>query len=205
MNIWSNVLVPVASMIITVFATVYTVRRRVENENKEKHKPYLTLNDIETVDSVDEYKYYLTVDEKRDNKKTQENEYIPVILLLSNIGYGVASNIKFYNLATGKVIEGNQSLSTEKNQKLYITFDIAINAEKKVQMKILNSNKENSILCIYQDLNGHKYNFIININTKTNKTYDFYTFQRTSKSYKKCIDKYKTQYKEILKDYKKTV
>ena len=36
MNLWTNILVPVASMLITVFATLYTVSKRVENENKEK-------------------------------------------------------------------------------------------------------------------------------------------------------------------------
>ena len=55
MTFWSNVLIPVTSMMITVFATLYTVSQRVKNENREKHKPYLTLNNIEQQEKLDEY------------------------------------------------------------------------------------------------------------------------------------------------------
>ena len=149
MNFYSNVLIPVTSMMITVFATIYTVSERVKNENREKHKPYLTLKDIENLDNLDEYKYYLTVlgrnyrkshqEIKEDNEtKSKQKEYIEVRLLLDNIGYGVASNIKFYDLLTGKQIKGSQTPSKEKNQKLFTTFDIANSKEKQVQVKVYN-------------------------------------------------------------------
>lgn len=223
MIIWSNILIPVTSMIITVFATLYTVSERVKNENKEKHKPYITLNDIEPLDDIDEYKYYLTlfgknyvnkienqIDDK--TKKDKEKEYLSVTLLLNNIGYGVASNIKFYNLLTGKEIKGTQTPSKDKNQKLFTTFDIGINKEKQVQVKIYSEIETNNqiqspdqcrILCIYQDLNGNTYDFIISINIKSNKSYDFFTYQRTSHSYTKWISETKKQYKQIIKEYKK--
>ena len=129
MILWSNILIPVTSMIITVFATLYTVSERVKNENREKHKPYLTLKNIEQLDTIDEYKYYLTVLGKNYRKKhkeiqieelqkDKENNCIEVRILLDNIGYGVASNIKFYDLITGEQIKGTQTPSKEKNQKL---------------------------------------------------------------------------------------
>ncbi len=219
MTFWSNVLIPVTSMMITVFATLYTVSQRVKNENREKHKPYLTLNNIEQQEKLDEYKYYLTLTgrnyiEKQniDKEKTQENKYISVTLLLDNIGYGVASNIKFYNLLTGKEIRGTQTPSKDKNQKLFTTFDIASNQEKKVQAKIINTKKATDeieitdhcrMLCVYQDLNGNIYNLIISINIKSNDSYDFFTYQRTSHSYQKWIKENKTQYKKIMRQYKK--
>jgi len=220
MILWSNILVPAASMIITVFATIYTVSERVKNENREKHKPYLTLKDIEPKENIDEYKYYLTLfgknynktDDNFENKKPEkikENEYLSVRLLLDNIGYGVASNIKFYNLLTGEEIKGTQTPSKDKNQKLFTTFDIASNIEKQVQVKIYNKIlKEEKpdhcrILCVYQDLNGNTYDFIISINIKSNKAYDFFTYQRTSHSYARWINENKKNYKKIRKDYKK--
>ena len=115
MILWSNILVPVASMMITVFATIYTVSKRVKNENREKHKPYLTLNTIETLKEIDEYKYYLTItvqnktlEKKETESESIENNYQKVMILIDNIGYGVASNIKFYNLKTSKQVEGTQ-------------------------------------------------------------------------------------------------
>lgn len=219
MILWSNILVPAASMIITVFATLYTVSQRVKNENKEKHKPYLTLNDIEPLEEINEYKYYLTISGrnykksiKTKNEKVKENEPLKVKLLIDNIGYGVASNIKFYDLLTGEKIDGTQTPSKDKNQKLLTTFDIAKDSTKQVQVKILNKiNKEEEIeipdhirvLCIYQDLNGNTYDFIISINIKSNKAYDFFTYQRTSHSYKKWITENKKEYKKIKRQYQK--
>ena len=220
MIFWSNVLIPVTSMIITVFATLYTVTERVKNENKEKHKPYLALNDIDKLDSIDEYKYYLTVlgkNYKVEHKnwsidevnKIEEKDYIMVRFLLDNIGYGVASNIKFYDLLTGEQIKGTQTPSKDKIQKLVTTFDIASNKQKQVQAKILNKiGKEEpqdhcKILCIYQDLNGNTYDFILRLNIKSNDSYDFSTYQRTSHSYAKCISQYKKNYERIIKEYKK--
>lgn len=194
-------------MIITVFATIYTVSKRVENENKEKHKPYLTLESIEPLEKLDEYKYYLTITGKNENNKN----YLTVYLKLANIGYGVASNIKFYNLLTGEQIKGSQSPSNSLNQKLFTTFDIANNQKKQVQAKIIGKplteenieqNDHCRILCIYQDLNGNCYDFIISINLKTNKSYDFFAYQRTSHSYNKWIKENKKQYQIIKNDYR---
>ena len=223
MILWSNILIPVTSMMITVFATLYTVSERVKNENREKHKPYLTLKDIENLDTLDEYKYYLTVLGRNFREKHQEytleqiseakkKEYIEVRLLLDNIGYGVASNIKFYDLLTGEQIKGTQTPSKDKNQKLFTTFDIASSKEKQVQVKIFNKIEkyeeiENPdhcrILCVYQDLNGNPYDFIISINIKSNNSYDFFTYQRTSHSYAKWINENKKNYKKIIREYKK--
>lgn len=219
MIFWSNILIPVTSMMITVFATLYTVSERVKNENREKHKPYLTLKDIEQLDTIDEYKYYLTVLGRNYRKKHQEpqieeiqndkkNNHIEVRILLDNIGYGVASNIKFYDLITGEQIKGTQTPSKEKNQKLFTTFDIASSKEKQIQVKIFNKIEKEEpdycrILCVYQDLNGNPYDFIININIKSNNAYDFFTYQRTSHSYAKWIEEYKKSYKKITKEYKK--
>ena len=223
MTFWSNILIPITSMMITVFATIYTVSERVKNENKEKHKPYISLKDIENLDSLDEFKYYLTVfgrnynknaatDQSEKDLKSDEKEYIKVRFLLDNIGYGVASNIKFYDLLTGEQIKGSQTPSKDKNQKLFTTFDIATSKEKQVQVKMYNKIEKNNekekpdhcrILCVYQDLNGNTYDFIISINIKSNSAYDFFTYQRTSHSYAQCIIENKKNYSKIIKEYKK--
>ena len=223
MIFWSNVLIPITSMMITVFATLYTVSERIKNENKEKHKPYLTLKDIENLDTLDEYKYYLTILGKNYRKnhqdwtmenlsETKKKEYMTVRLLLDNIGYGVASNIKLYDLLTGEQIKGTQTPTKEKNQKLFTTFDIASSKQKQIQAKLFNKLEKSEgieiedncrILFIYQDLNGNTYDFILNINIKSNNTYDFSTYQRTSHSYTKCISENKDNYIKIRKEYKK--
>ncbi len=218
---WLNVLFPVLSLCITVFVTIHTVSNRIKYENMEKHRPYLVLNKIESLEKIDPYAYYLIalgrnyrelneyIDiEKIDQLDTQSN--LNINLLIRNIGYGVATNIKFYNLLIGKQIHGSQQSNKEKNQKLFTTFDIASGEEKRMQTKLVNHIIEDEnivtedhirILCVYQDLNKNIYDFIISINVKQNGYYDFFAYQPSSSSYKRWIRENKKERKMIYKDY----
>jgi hypothetical protein len=134
---------------------------------------------------------------------------ISVELILKNIGYGVATNIKFYNLYDGKQLQGTQELSENLNQKLFTTFDIASGDERVKQAKIISyvddelKEDYNRILCVYKDLNNNIYSFIISIVVKKDKHYNFFTYQPSSKSYKNWIDSNKLNYKRIINEYKK--
>lgn len=222
LEFWSTILLPVLSIIIPVFATIYTVNNRIKNENHENHQPYLVLRKVESLKSLNKLGYYLTIIGRnyvKHNKYMKEEEIenfesdntINVDLILKNIGYGVATNIKFYNLLTGHQIHGTQESNLEKNQKLFTTFDIASSEEKNIQARIISyvSEKEaeqgiedhNRILCIYQDLHANVYSFIITINVKSKGHYDFFAYQPSSKSYKKWIRENKKQYNIIKKTY----
>lgn len=210
---------PIISVFIPVFVTVYTVNNRIKNDNRESHKPYIVLNKIEALKTLDIDSYYLTIigrnydDEKLDIEKLKEkvnNNDLSVALKLENIGYGVATNIKFYNLLTGNKIIGTQATNKAKDQKLFTTFDIASNEEKTVQTRIISMIKEaeginkddhNRILCIYKDLNNNYYNLIISINIKANGHYDFFAYQPSSKSYRRWIRENKKEYKNIINEY----
>ncbi|MBE6144801.1 MAG: hypothetical protein E7169_04430 [Firmicutes bacterium] len=211
-------LLPILSIVIPVFATVYTVNNRIKNENKENHKPYLLLDKVRDLNQIDAYSYYLTPIGRNylekypniDYNDLKGNNDIIVKLILKNIGYGVATNIKFYNLLTAEQVYGTQESSKEQNQKLFTTFDIAANEEKSVQAKLINLLKEEEgiiiedhirILCVYQDLNNNIFNFIISINAKENNHYDFFTYQPSSLSYKRWIKENKKQFKSIIKKY----
>ena len=219
---WTGFIWPLLTVAIPVYATIFTVNSRIKNENKENHKPYLALKKVSDIELIDKYRYYLILlgrnylskndDVNLNDIKLKENEKdIAVNLLIENIGYGVATNIRFYNLLTGKPIDGTQENSVNRNQKLFTTFDIAANFEKQVQARIISSvvnNKNismddhNRILCIYKDLNNNIYNFIIIINIKSTGHYDFFSYQPSSKSYKKWLLENKKNYKKIIKNYK---
>ncbi len=219
---WTGFIWPLLTVAIPVYATIFTVNNRIKNENRENHKPYLALKKVSDCDSIDKYRYYLILlgrnylntngDINLNSINLKENEKdIAVNLLIENIGYGVATNIRFYNLLTGKPIDGTQENSENRNQKLFTTFDIAANYEKQVQARIISSiindsniaiEDHNRILCIYKDLNNNIYNFIISINIKITGHYDFFSYQPSSKSYKKWLLENKKQYKQILRNYK---
>jgi len=213
-----DMLLPILSIIVPVFATVYTVNNRIKNENRENHKPYLLLDEVDDIKEIDEYSYYLVpvgrnyLDKHSDINydEVKGNNDLTIILKIKNIGYGVASNIKFYNLLDAKQVHGTQKSSREQNQQLFTTFDIAANEMKSVQAILVNELKEEDgiliedhfrILCVYQDLNHNVSNFIISINTKEKKHYDFFTYQPSSKSYKKWIKENKKEFSAIMKKY----
>lgn len=210
---WVNILLPILSIAIPVFATIYTVNNRIRNENKENHKPYLVLTKIVDKQQLDVYSYYLIMIGKNylaahEEEIKTSNDALNIELIISNIGYGVATNIKFYNLLTGNEVKGEQESNKDQNQKLFTTFDIASGASKEIQAKVLslvmeNNDDHNRILCVYKDLNNNVYSFIISINVKTNNHYDFFAYQPSSASYKRWIKQNDKEYKKIMKKYGK--
>lgn len=219
--VWINMLLPILTIAIPVFATVYTVTIRLKNQNRENHQPYLVLKKVESLPKIDVYAYYLTLLGRNykeinrlidieDIKKIDSDNDISVNLVLKNVGYGVATNIRFYDLLTGRKIHGTQESNKEKNQKLFTTFDIAALEQKNMQSRIISlveteaeviKEDHNRVLCVYKDLNNNIYSFIISINVKVNNHYDFFAYQPSSKSYKKWIKENKKEYKRIIKNY----
>ena len=53
---WVNILLPILSILIPVFATLYTVNNRIKAQNKENHQPYVVLDSVfETTDDGDKH------------------------------------------------------------------------------------------------------------------------------------------------------
>lgn len=219
LEIFLNIVLPILSIAIPVFATVYTVNKRIKVQTRENHQPHLVLEKIRTIDKIDKYKYYLTLIGRNyreingnieDIIKLESDNLLNIELLIKNIGYGVATNIKFYNLLTGTQVYGSQKSSADQDQQLYTTLDIGDNEEKKISAQIISSVKEdegiitedhNRILCVYKDLNNNINNFIITINVKSDKHYDYFAYQPSSISYKKWIKENKSNYKKIIDKY----
>ena len=221
-RVWVSFIWPLLTVAIPVYATIFTVNNRIKNENRENHKPYLALKKVSDIETINKYKYYLILigknylqsHENIDLSKLQLSENdkdISVSLSIENIGYGVATNIKLYNLLTGTAIDGMQEKQENKNQKLFTTFDIASSFEEQVEARIVSSildvdgvvvEDHNRILCVYKDLNNNIYSFIISINIKQTGHYDFFSYQPSSKSYKKWVLENKKQYKMIMKNYR---
>lgn len=219
-DFWVNVLLPVLSIVIPVFATIYTVNNRIKAQNMENHQPYVVLDKLVDLDKINVYSYYLTPVGRNYLEKHPDLDYnnpgdkndINVKMILHNIGYGVATNIKFYNLLTGKPIYGTQTSSEDENQKLFTTLDMEASEEKFIQARIINLVRKTEegieeedhirMLCVYKDLHNNIYNFMISINAKSNGHYDFFAYQPSSSSYNRWKKENKKQYNEIIRDYK---
>ncbi|MDD3187176.1 MAG: hypothetical protein PHD02_01730 [Bacilli bacterium] len=217
-----NIILPILAIIIPVWATVYTVNKRIKAQTHENHQPHLVLEKISKIDKIDKYKYYLTffgknfrelnVGFNEEKAISNEDNMLNLEITLNNIGYGVATNIKFYDLLTGEQVYGSQEASLNQNQRLFTTFDIGEGEMKSVSAQLVSmvfkkddvlEEEHNRILCVYKDLNNIVDNFILIINVKTNGHYDYFAYQPSSASYKKWIKQNKKQYKKIIDKYSK--
>ena len=209
-----TILLTIASIIVPVCATIIAAIYTVENRVKAEHKPYIVLNNITEIPKIDKNFYFIVMMREKVVKKflTQKEiiseDNLNVKIGLRNIGYGVATNIRFYNLDDGTKITGNQEESSELIQKLFTTFDIAANEEKHVQASIERKIKDElftedviNTLCIYQDLNGNIYDFVFSIKIKNKGGYSYYAYQPSSHSYSRLIQEYSKEKKKILNDY----
>lgn len=211
----------ILSIVIPVWATVYTVNKRIKAQTHENHQPHLVLENIIKVDNINKYKYYLTFfgkNFKNLNKSfnpeevinNEKEDLLNIEIALKNIGYGVATNIKFYDLSKGEQVYGSQETSSNQNQRLFTTFDIGVEEVKKVSAQVVSTvidedgeikEDNNCLLCVYKDLNDFVDSFIIMINVKNNKHYDYFAYQPSSSSYKKQIKQNKRQFKKIMERY----
>ena len=211
-----TLLLTIASIIVPVCATIIAAIYTVENRVKAEHKPYIVLNNISEIEKIDKKLYFIVMlGEKISKKFLPAKEIISpdnlnVKIQLRNIGYGVATNIRFYDLDTGEKIVGNQEESSDLVQKLFTTFDIAANEERCVQASLERKTKNNSYnedvintLCIYQDINGNIYDFVFSIKIKSKGGYSYFAYQPSSHSYNSLIQEYKISKRKILKDYMK--
>ena len=171
-DIWNVYIYPLVAILIPVMATIHTLNMRLRNENREKHQPYLILESITNLFHLNKNKYYLTIYSEDNIKNSNE---LKIEIFLKNIGYGVATNVKFYDMNQADQINGCQRLNDNVNQKLFTTFDIASAEDRKVQVVIrYNRNLSNNyrIVCVYQDLNHNVYNFMMAINIKRRNKFD---------------------------------
>ncbi len=209
----------IASIVVPVCATILTSVYTVVNRVKAEHKPYVILDSIEEIKALDKCFYFIVMLSNKIRKKCSDKDIndfintdsqIDVKIRLKNIGYGVATNIKFYDLNTGFKIAGTQSLNDYMNQKMFTTFDIAQTETKSVQTSIITKKVDGAfmeddmrILCVYQDLNGNIYDFVFVINIISTGAFNYYSYQRSSHSYYELTKKFKKQRRKILLDYMK--
>ena len=213
----TGVMVSVAAIIISSIVTNKNTNKQIKNQNKETYRPRLRLKEFDNTETnLTEtsnmiFSYY-------HKEKNNDRQYTK--MTIENIGYGIANDIEFYDLIHGNKCYRVQSVEDKINQVNFSTYEIAKEATQNFQMLIsfdINSvnDKKNKngdfilILCNYKDLNGNNYkiligytikNILYDVNILDNVVYfNSYYYQEGTKEYINMIERYKTQYKEILK------
>lgn len=225
---WLLLIIPTILSIANVWIVNANTNKQIKNQNKETYRPRLKLKNIERVQTT-EYMHNYYAHSKYYQEKANKGT-IKFKIQLENIGTGLANDIQFYMLNSGKKCLGYQIDCSLKNQildsteevsvgkTLDIYFDINFNREKIKEYEKTLEGDFVLLICNYQDLNKNNYKILIGIivkhmdwNSKYNGEneleeviFDYYYYQENTKHYDGMINKkiYRNNYKKITKQIK---
>lgn len=211
------IFVPILTALINVYIVNRNTNKQIANQNKETYRPRLKLKNIRRTYRHDaEHILYAHsknyIDQKQEISQSFE-------ITLENIGYGLANDISFYMLNSGKKCYGYQYGDFNKNQVLDSTIELPANESKKILFS-MNFNKdfinpENEppnhedfvlLICNYKDLNNNNYQILIGIilkkytlndnysemyddSSKYNIIFDYYYYQENTNKFNGMIKK----------------
>lgn len=220
-------IVGIIGAIVTIVVTIINVRavnknttRDINNQNKQDHKPHLNLLKIEEEEVIYPIHFVNSSNYENDRKKIFD-EYMKITL--ENKGYGIASNIAFYNLLTGEECPATYAESASLDQR-YETNEIYKDDKKtfnfcfKFNNEKIDKSKNKSdfvyLLCDYQDLNSNHYQSIIGVVVKevyvctkesngvlvsANCHFNEIYYQENTFLFRKTIECYSKEYNKIQK------
>lgn len=224
----------IAPIVITIVTTLVNVRlvnentnRQIENQNKETYRPRLSLKNVKSI-CHDVYERHLyAYSAGFDESKEKAVLYVDVVL--ENVGNGLANDITFYMLNSGKKCLGIQVEDNDVNQELNSTLEIPkdssypvkflFNFNRKLQDEELDADGTILLVCNYKDLNNNNFKILIGCILKkyeafeleTNEygeilynkgVFSIYYYQEGTKAYNSMVsmDCYKNNYELILKN-----
>ena len=229
----SGFIVTIVATVLTIIFVNKNTKDQIENQNRQTYRPRLKLLNIQKLSSKDlNDDYELMSTSKKANliynnselslsEKIQKTCTFKFDITLKNIGYGLANDIKLYSLIDGHQVYGAQSIIETLDQKMKSTEEIEQNTDSKFKISMLiskelitgdNDNDFILYLCNYKDLNNNNYQVLIGIiikkitinddlNIKINTSH--YYYQEGTKEYNGMIEKYKDNYKTIMKKINK--
>jgi hypothetical protein len=229
------ILVGAIASIVTIVATILNVwavnkntTKQIDNQNKQTYQPHLKKGDSKfvSVKSIENSIHYF-VKSKYCPKTKKDLGKACLEIELCNHGYGIATNINFYNLLTGELISTVEDINVNRDDRESVEilkdeigkFDFIIDFNKsKCNPSKIQDNDYLFILCDYQDLNQNHYKLIIKsqfveaiidnfskydeLACTTNDDY----YQEGTYIYRKTIENYKDKYskiEEIIKELDK--
>ena len=142
-----DTLISFIGIVVSLFAIIVVYRntnKQIKNQNIQMNRPFLTVNEIVPKDFKDVESFGThcskakkVIESFSDINEENKDEYIILLdkcvfdnisIKLQNIGYGVASNIKFYNLESNNIV-GSMS---QNQPKLFPTIELAKGAKREV-------------------------------------------------------------------------
>ena len=213
----SQIIVPIAVAGITTYVNIKYVNentnKQILNQNIQSTRPRLKLEEVikSNPKEINKKGTYEVV--SKNANRTQDDILLFYKIILKNIGYGIANDIKFYNLHNGNICLQRIFMNFNENQTVFQTEEIANGDECDFNFRIIFNQQQKNVveiendavllLCNYKDLYNTNYKLIIGIrykgkNNKDTELVDYFYYQEGTYFYEKIINKYRDNYEKIL-------
>lgn len=175
LDIIINIVIAIITLVGIIGTIIYTNKNtilQINNQNKQSYRPYIRIDKIEVVtnnEPEDQYtnmfdQYYNDIYLGKNNSKTPVNAPIGIRIELKNIGFGIAKNVKIFDMKKCKELkiriikeEGAYIINNNSNYDLAISEIIPI----KIVVKYIKEKKEisdfSNYAVFYEDINGNVY------------------------------------------------
>jgi len=196
-------MVPSVVSAATIVFVVINTSRQIKNQNKESHRPYLRILDVNDSDE-DSLNSYLSV---KDNEElNSEREPVKTKIKIINMGYGPSTNILLLGFAHTFTSRAGVD-EKKKTGELFSVLDVGLSEDSIIKVTLIsNDNSTNTtydLMLFYTDLNKNIYSTMLLIEVKKNEFWNLYYYPRGSANFDDILEKRKIKYKELEKKYKK--
>lgn len=196
-------IVPSLISAATIVFVVINTNKQIKNQNKESHRPYLRVLDVDDTNE-DFLNSYIAV---KDNEElNHENIPVQTIIKIKNMGYGIATNTLLLGFANTFINRAGVE-EKDKTGKLFSVLDIGVLEETIIKISLnSNNNFDNAtfdLMLFYTDLNKNIYSTMLLIEVKNNKYWNLYYYPRGSLNFDDILRKRNVKYRNFVKIYKK--
>ena len=167
-----TIFISIGATIINIWLVNKNTNKQIENQNKETYRPRLKMKSIKIIENNSEDRYLYAHSKKYEKENNSITLYVNIEL--ENIGNGIANDISFYMLHSGKKCLEIQNESKEINQFLNSTLEIPKDKTENIkflfsfnkdsineELEFLNSEDFIILICNYKDLNNNNYKILI--------------------------------------------
>lgn len=217
-------------IILALIGVLWSTNKQIENQNRESHRPYIVIDEVKQIQidvKMENYTFWYKVETQKviDNKiLSKTNKKFEI--LISNIGYGLAKDVTFYQLSDKKEILKSYRKSTtaipistfdiahDKNKSVVFDIDFFSREYKKV------GNTENGkanfvynyqnpdifeFIIFYRDLNNNIYATIVMLNLYASDLDEYIYVDDNTSGFIECLDSCSIDYKALKSVYKNRI
>lgn len=217
-----------------IIGVIWSTNRQIKNQNKESHRPYIAITGLPDITKQEDKllrKEYCTCD-KITTDKVIKNSVLKTtdgkrVLCISNIGYGVAHDVKIislynnkdahykvFKLAIDDALRDTIDVPNGESVELLLDITYSVNKLKQVgkpkagkaaYVYDYNSKDFCDFAICYRGLNENMYCTIVSIMIDYSGSFTYTYYSEKTVKFNKKLEEYNIKYDHIKQNYIKNI